>query len=139
MDTPAYRLRGLITSALLATLAGCCTSFGRIAAAHVDAPEHLPDGAALMEVVDAAARHSGLAGHLDKSYEPRYALYRVHGGDGGVLALIDNQALTIRLSWGRIGESEFASRVQGAIEQEFRARYHGSLEFKDLPCGWLGP
>lgn len=126
--------------AVLLMLCGCCASHGRTASAvEADTPSTVYV-AGLSSVVAGAIAQTGLS-VKNQSHDPSQTQthFAIASGLRNMWVTIDPKALSIRIGWWMSDDEVIVSKVQRAIEQEFSARYHTTLHFKDLPCGWFGP
>jgi hypothetical protein len=136
---PIRLLWGIAAFAVVSSLSGCCLSYGRIAAVDRNGIGKRPDVAGLVVVVENAVSPLGFRASVVPTYNSRWTAYSVVDGRNGLNVMIDNETLSMKLTWGRPADAAFASRVQNAIERGFLASYGTNLQFKDVPCGWLGP
>jgi hypothetical protein len=132
------RIGEIVVLASLSLIGGCCTSYGRSASALEAVAPSLVNGEGLSTVVTSAVTQLGLSVR-EQRLQLGQTYYAIKSGSRGTWVTIDAQKLTIRVAWSYPSDKELATTVQHAIEQKFTARYPGSLKFKDLPCGWLGP
>ena len=129
------RLRWGATLAGLLVVAGCCVSRGRTAnAAEAAAPSSIGI-ADLSSLIGSALAQSGLTVHSQSNQ----TYWTISSGPRRMWVRIDPQPLSITIAWSASDDNMLASKVQRAIGQEFAARYHAALQFKETPCGWFGP
>jgi hypothetical protein len=128
-----------IPAAVLVLLAGCCTSYGRVATVGRSSVAGSPDVPGLLGVVTDAVTQMGLVARTHGTFDGRLTIYSVRSGSNAVGVYLDHQTLRLKLSWERGSRSDFATQLQNAIERQFVAKYHADLQFEDVPCGWVGP
>lgn len=129
----------LCAGALFAALAGCCTSYGRVATIEKTSVPDSPDIPGLEAVITDAVKQLGFANSRQESVDGGMTMYSVRDRRNAVGVLIDHQTLGVKIRWDRQTTADFASQVQIEIERRFTAKYHVPLQFADIPCGWLGP
>ena len=131
-------MRGAIL-AVLCGLAGCCTSYGRVATVAARGGQDSPKFIWLDTAVEEAVNQLDVTGRDKQSIDEAFTNLSVRSGSNAVGIVVDHQASTIRIRWDRHNTIDFAAQVQTAIEREFSDKYHLQLRFEDVPCGWLGP
>lgn len=129
---------GLVT--FLSLLAqGCCTTYHRLARVNQSAVALSATSSRVFTVIERTLQLLDVSAKTEKLNEPDKTLFMIRDGRQSAVIGVDNQSLTIYVTWRASDMSDFPRRLETAIVKEFSDSLHGQLTFEDLPCDMMGP
>jgi len=122
---------GLCAAVSLTLLPGCCVSYHRVTRFR------FAETPAVTTVIESALKRESQNG-INVRYD--HGVYIVSTrpwfGTKVVIVSVDEHERVVYLGWDWRSRA-LSGQVQSAIAHEYGMAYHGTLEFRDLPCSWF--